>query len=266
MAAVVVWLVFYGPVSAVTSVILLCTGIACVEYDRLFFAGETSPAALRQLRMFLLVGFTLLAIPRGTEAAWIAIWLSLIVIAVRHVIKSERRNRFDESVQNVSLEVMGYFYVLGLLGFLLPILEIGRPWLMFLFLVVFLGDTAAYFVGMKLGKHRLAPHISPKKSIEGAVASVVASVAVGVAWCYGVLHEDLSSALSLQIITFCPILSALAQTGDLFESMLKRSRTIKDSGSLLPGHGGILDRVDGLFLSAPLFYFYLRFILGGGAM
>jgi len=268
VAAVVIWLVFYGPLSLITSVILLCAGLGYLEYDRIFFSTETGPTQIRQLRMFLLIGLTLLAIPRGSEAAWIAVWISIMVLTVRHVIKSEKRNQFDLSVSSYSLEVTGYFYVLGLLGFLLPYLHLngGRHWLMFLFLIVFVGDSAAYFIGMKWGKHRLAPHISPKKSIEGALAAVVASLVIGIAWSVGVLQEEVTSSLSLKLISFCPILSALAQTGDLFESMLKRSRTIKDSGSLLPGHGGILDRVDGLFLSAPIFYFYLRYVLNLGGL
>ncbi len=264
VALTVLWLIFRGHMSLITSVVLLCTGLGYVEYDRLFFNEElSSPPVLRQLRMFFILSFSILAIRRGPEPAWIAVWLSIAVLAVRQVLDSERRNQFERSVAVFGLEVLGYFYLLGLFGFILPVLEMqeGRLWLLFLFLIVFLGDTAAYFVGMQWGKHRLAPHISPKKSIEGAIAAVVTAALVGFFWVVGVMKTDPLSSFGVKVIFFTPVLSLLAQAGDLFESMLKRSRTQKDSGNLLPGHGGILDRVDGLFLATPIFYFYLKFLL-----
>jgi phosphatidate cytidylyltransferase len=127
--------------------------------------------------------------------------------------------------------------------------------------MVFLGDSIAYFVGMRFGKHRLAEKLSPKKSIEGAIGGGVASVGAALFWLH-VIQPTISREWYWKMILFSVIGGMLAQFGDLFESLLKRSQQIKDSGQFLPGHGGILDRVDGLAIITPFFYFFLRFVLG----
>lgn len=120
----------------------------------------------------------------------------------------------------------------------------GTP-LLLLFLCLWAGDTAAFFVGKSLGKYKLAPTISPNKTIEGAVANLIAASAVGLflaEWC------GLTQALGLAVGT---IIGLAGQMGDLYESAWKRSLGIKDSGNLLPGHGGLLDRFDSLLFAAP---------------
>lgn len=132
--------------------------------------------------------------------------------------------------------------------------EFGREALLFVLAIVVASDTAQYYVGTWLGKHRLAPAISPKKSVEGAVAGLVAGAAIGVAlgtvaWpSLGVLPR---AALGL-------VLAGLGIGGDLFESLLKRSAGIKDSSALIPGHGGVLDRLDAFLLVVPAFYVFLH--------
>ncbi|MFM8313069.1 MAG: phosphatidate cytidylyltransferase, partial [Deltaproteobacteria bacterium] len=152
----------------------------------------------------------------------------------------------------------------GLFGFVVPFLEIpghGKDYLLLLFLIVFIGDSAAYFVGMKWGRRPLASKVSPKKTIEGAVAAVVASVAVTGVWMGWIYEGVVDQSFVLRLILVTPVISVLAQLGDLFESVLKRSQGQKDSGVFLPGHGGILDRVDGLAFSTPVFYFYVTRVL-----
>ena len=114
--------------------------------------------------------------------------------------------------------------------------------LLTLFLIVWLADIAAYFIGTWFGKHKLAPSISPKKTIEGAVGSlVVVGIVIGL-----IFHSVLWVVLAL-------ITVIAAIIGDLFESFMKRSAGVKDSGKLLPGHGGLLDRIDSLIFAAPVF-------------
>jgi len=127
-------------------------------------------------------------------------------------------------------------------------------------LVVFVGDTAAYFGGMTWGKRKLASEISPKKTIEGSFSALLASVVVTLLWTRFVYPEAMFPDNYWRIILAAPVLSLLAQLGDLFESVLKRSQMQKDSGSFLPGHGGILDRVDGLAFATPVFYFCLYYL------
>jgi len=149
----------------------------------------------------------------------------------------------------------------------------GAFHLLYLLLVVWAGDIFAYFVGKSMGRHFMAPRISPKKTWEGAVASVIASVAVG--WLLFHYALTLSSALLraglierrdglfgleqpglAPVIVLTIILNVAAQLGDLVESLIKRGARVKDSGAILPGHGGMLDRIDALLFAAPVLWYY----------
>ncbi len=147
---------------------------------------------------------------------------------------------------------------LGILGFgvlyfallisSLHYLQQADPWLVFLlFAVVWLGDTAAYYVGSKLGRHKMAPVISPKKSWEGAIAGFVTSVLAAAVWSWWRLGRIDPGVLAAAALT-----AVAAQIGDLVESMIKRGSGVKDSGTVLPGHGGILDRIDAMLFAAPV--------------
>jgi len=125
---------------------------------------------------------------------------------------------------------------------------------------VALGDSAAYLVGSRIGRHRLAPVVSPKKSWEGAVAGFLTALAVAAAWC-GLYGAELRPGL-LAVVAAS---SVAAQLGDLVESLFKRGAGIKDSSNLLPGHGGLYDRVDAILFAAPVFLLGL-WILGPGAV
>lgn len=111
-------------------------------------------------------------------------------------------------------------------------------------------DTVAYFFGMRFGKHKIWPKVSPKKSVEGSLAGLAASVIVAV--CFGLAFGSGKAALD-DYALLGVILGVMAQLGDFFESALKRSRSVKDSGSVLPGHGGVLDRVDSLLFVIPTY-------------
>ena len=121
--------------------------------------------------------------------------------------------------------------------------------LMMAFLIIWCGDSGAYFAGKGLGAHKLYPLISPKKTVEGAIGGLIASAAVG----YGMQEILLPDTSTLTVILAAVGGGALGQIGDLVESALKRSAHVKDSGSLLPGHGGVLDRLDGFLFAVPLF-------------
>jgi phosphatidate cytidylyltransferase len=148
----------------------------------------------------------------------------------------------------------------------------GAFWLLYLLLVVWAGDIFAYFVGRSLGRHLMAPRISPKKTWEGAAASLAASLLVG-SLLFSHARQISSFLLSLRLIErrdglfgenleLWPILlltvalNIAAQLGDLVESLIKRGAGVKDSGTLLPGHGGMLDRIDALLFAAPVLWFY----------
>ena len=133
------------------------------------------------------------------------------------------------------------------LGFLVLI---PRELVLTLFTIIWVGDTAAYYGGRAFGRHLLAPKVSPKKTVEGAAAGLIGSVVAGLVAAF-VLGES-----NLQMAGISGATAIAGQLGDLAESMLKRSAGVKDSSSILPGHGGILDRLDSLFFAAPLFYWF----------
>jgi phosphatidate cytidylyltransferase len=127
----------------------------------------------------------------------------------------------------------------------------GRAWLLIAVLAVWAYDSGAYLVGRRYGRHHFIPAISPGKTLEGVAGGVVATVVVTILT-LGLAGQPLLGALLLG-----PLVAVAAQAGDLVESMLKRAASVKDSGHLIPGHGGMLDRVDSLLFAVPAAYFYL---------
>ena len=147
---------------------------------------------------------------------------------------------------------------LGILGFGIPYfaapiaslhqLQRADPWLVFLLMaIVWLGDTAAYYVGSRIGRHKMAPTISPKKSWEGAAAGLVTSLIAAAVWSIARL-----GGLDPALLGVAAVAAVAAQVGDLVESLIKRGVGVKDSGSVLPGHGGVLDRMDAMLFAAPV--------------
>ncbi len=258
-AAFAISLVLWAPAPWLLVVLLTCAGLSTLEFDRLFFSTKSRS---RQTRILFLVLLSILTLRSAPEMAWVFFWLPLLVLSAQHVVQANTKGNFEQSIRDLSIELLGIIYVICMLGFLLPIAESdhGREFLLLLFFLVFAGDTFAYFVGTLWGKHQLAVQISPKKSFEGAVGAVFGSYIFAGIWIGLVFSGEPSPQFLFQLAVLVPVISILAQMGDLFESMLKRSRSQKDSGAFLPGHGGILDRFDGLTLSAPAFYFYLRYL------
>lgn len=147
--------------------------------------------------------------------------------------------------------ILGFFY-LGLLPFfahqLVNLLN-GPIWFLTLLAVVFAGDIGAYLVGVSVGKKRIMPTVSPKKSLEGSLGGIVFSI-VAILICNQFLHQN---PLAMTALGFSA--AVVGQFGDLFESLLKRVAEVKDSGRIMPGHGGILDRIDGVLFASPVVLF-----------
>jgi len=134
----------------------------------------------------------------------------------------------------------------------------GQWWLLLLFASLWLGDTAAMFFGKSFGRHKLAPTVSPNKTVEGflggLVGYLVAAMVVRIFW--------LTDVATYHFVIIALLLGLFGQLGDLVESLWKRSLGIKDSSNIIPGHGGVLDRFDSLLFSAPVLYLYLRYVAG----
>ena len=132
---------------------------------------------------------------------------------------------------------------------------VGRQLLLFTLVVVWIGDSAAYFVGHAIGRMKMSPHVSPNKTWEGAVANLLGGLLVAVVFSYW-----MKIALP-HVLAMAALGSVAGQVGDLFESAFKRSAGVKDSGTLLPGHGGMLDRIDALILAAPAVWYYFQWFV-----
>lgn len=171
--------------------------------------------------------------------------LAIILIAYRN-------KDLHEIFSSASAYTLGILYV-GLLPSLvikLLILSRGTNWLLLCLVVVFSGDIAAYFIGRACGKRKLMSAVSPSKTREGAIGGFIVATLLGTAFGYFALSYVPTGLLILA----CATSSLLAQSGDLFESLIKRVAARKDSGFLLPGHGGFLDRFDGVLFALPIFY------------
>jgi len=157
-------------------------------------------------------------------------------------------------------QLAGVLYIPVLLSYLVLIrngsASEGAVWIFFVVLVVFCGDIGALYAGTFLGKHKLHPALSPKKTIEGSMGGIAANILMGLTYKLFFMPQ-LSWGVSLM---FCVALGVAGQIGDLFESGLKRVANIKDSGGILPGHGGILDRIDAIMFAAPVAYFFKTYL------
>lgn len=188
---------------------------------------------------------------------WFFIFIPAICLIIFLIQFTKRDNR---AVLSIATILFGLVYVSWFLSFLIRIrsMPVGTEMLrkqliVFLILVTKSGDIGAYVIGTKLGRHRLIPRISPKKTVEGMLGGLAFSVFVSLA-CKGFLPTFPLSRLFILGL----VLGALAQIGDLSESLIKRDCVVKDSGKTLPGLGGVLDTIDSVLFTAPIFYFYLR--------
>ena len=161
-------------------------------------------------------------------------------------------------VEMVARHILGIIYIPLFLSCLVLIRNdtYGIVWIFFLLTLVFAGDTGAFYVGRVFGQHKLCPAVSPGKTIEGAIGGLAATLGAGLIFMNCFLK---SLPLGSSILFFLSI-GVVGQVGDLFESELKRYADMKDSGSILPGHGGILDRIDALLFAAPVAYFFKGYI------
>lgn len=192
------------------------------------------------------------------ESYSVPLWLFavLFTIAARVFIKERSMEEFL-----LSLTVLVYPLPFYALLFILCMAEQSMLLILCAFACPLLGDSLAYFIGTLFGKHKLCPNISPKKTVEGAVASLFGSVIAGVI--IYILGPYLNSGGSARLVTLCVaglLCGVLGQLGDLFASAIKRYVGIKDFGKIFPGHGGIMDRLDSVLFCAPIIYAF--FILG----
>ncbi len=216
-------------------------------------------------RGILIVGAILLSLVSGvygqTEGLWLlsaliltsTVWV--VIIASRGPVSQLKAHSTETAALGLGLIYVGYFP-----GFVLAIRKESDliPWLLVFFLIQWVGDSAAYFVGRSFGKRKLAPSISPGKSWEGVTAGFVGVMVLGMV--ARVLSPGFYQLPATGFFFLLAIVFLVSVVGDLFESLIKRAADVKDSGHFLPGHGGFMDRFDGLVLSAPVMYAGIKFL------
>lgn len=194
----------------------------------------------------------------GTTGQWgftLAMSLSLMVWRLVHILWEKRRSveqTFSETIRDLAAASFVIVYLPLTLSFSILLLKHDPVWVLAFVIPVALIDTFGYLVGRKLGRHKLAPGVSPKKTWEGLLASIVAGVGSSVALVVFVAHQPWWAGLIL-----AALLILAAVFGDLAESLIKRDLGIKDMSSLLPGHGGIMDRLDSLLPAALVTYVFV---------
>lgn len=181
--------------------------------------------------------------------------LFIPVVFLFSVMGMTGRMELREASLDVSHKTLGLVYLALPLSFLplITVLVDGEWWLMFLLVVVWANDTCAYLTGKFLGRHKLSPEISPKKTLEGAAGGIIGGAVAAVVFAYfAMLGPEAWMVFALSVV-----IGIIAMIGDLAESFYKRSAGVKDSGTIFPGHGGVLDRIDSLIFVIPLLFFYL---------
>jgi phosphatidate cytidylyltransferase len=197
------------------------------------------------------------------DMLWLIQTVLIVFIPGTLIAAALRGAPYEKMLASAGATILGVLYVVFLGGHLVALRtgftqEVSADLLSFFFLVLMGADTAAYYVGKTFGKHKLAPSISPGKSWEGVVAGLVASLLMAALAHYWFFRE-----LPLKIaLPLAAVMTGLGIFGDLTESALKRGAGMKDAARILPGHGGILDRLDSLLFNAPLIYYFGRFYFG----
>lgn len=256
----VLLIALYVGLEAVALVLALVAGLAGIEVFRLLRAAGYPSLALFgtaiAIALVLQAGF----VPEA-EKGMILVAIGAVLAGVGSLVRTDPRDGLVAWIATV----FGALYV-GLLAFVLHVATLApaipasaplapineeRGWILLLVLGVWSYDTGAYLVGSQIGRHRFLTHISPSKSIEGLVGGLIACTVVVALMLAGLGQPPIGAIL------LGPLLGLAAQAGDLAESMLKRAAGAKDSGTLIPGHGGILDRIDSFLFAGPVVALYV---------
>ncbi len=236
-------LVIFASLGAIIILAALAAGLCMWEYTRMCLPGPWNTRSLAGLVLAAGVALSTLAGPAAVAGGLLLALALMAAVCLAGGGEPARR------LQELQARLWGVIYAGGLMACLLLVLirPGGRPLILFLLLTVVAADTGAYFSGHLLGRHQMAPRLSPGKTLEGLAGGLLA----------GSLAAGVYAALLLPDTGFVPglvlglVMAGFSVLGDLLESVLKRASGVKDSGGILPGHGGLLDRLDGILMAAP---------------
>lgn len=257
-------LLIYLGGAAFTLFVTLILCLAAWEYTRLFrAAGAQAPGPL------VIGGVALLALGRAWDGfASSPVLISLVILAAMsyHLIAYERGR--DQAATDFGVTLAGVIYIGWLGAYLISLRDLpeGFWWFLLVLPGVWLADSGAYFVGRAFGRHRLSPRLSPKKTWEGYLAGILIGVpgTAGLVFLWDIWAGRDFTISPFQGALLGLLLSTLPTLGDLGESLIKRQAGVKDSGSLLPGHGGVFDRIDSWLWGALIGYYFILWVVGPG--
>lgn len=246
--------VYAGSDALFSAIIILIILVGVYEYHQIAFgAGH-----LREKAQGMAIGLMIPVTVYFGDMQMLLAVLSFAVLFVFFVyLLRIKEDHFD--IRPVAKLVLGFMYVPLMMSYFILIrrLDQGVLWIFFLLVLAFSGDVTAYYVGKNIGKKKLLPHVSPNKTVEGTIGLIIGSTA-GCVIFKAIFFPALPVVHAAALGFFGGI---LGQLGDLCESAMKRSSGVKDSGMILPGHGGILDRLDCLIFIAPFVYYYYIFLI-----
>jgi phosphatidate cytidylyltransferase len=277
---IVMLLVLRAPVPVLAVVAAAVAMITVQEFLKLTEGYGVQPLRLPTYifvgLLFLLLAVTAVETPQVSALKFVlGVGFAAAIAPFVFLTIAMRRAQMSGAYPAAAASAFAFVYIALPMAMLVQLRQhwAGAFWLLYLLLVVWAGDIFAYFVGRSVGRHLMAPRISPKKTWEGAAASLAASLVVGILlFSHALQISSLLLRLGLierrdglfglekpelwPIIPLTVVLNIAAQLGDLVESLIKRGAGVKDSGAILPGHGGMLDRIDALLFAAPILWFY----------
>lgn len=248
--AVLIGIYFFGETDGLYAICTFAVLAALREFMRLAFPKATTSLLLRGT-FFVVAVAVYIRMAFGSETSLASLVFGAVVFLTVALTTVQSREDLNPVLRVQSFGLMGLLYCAAMPALTVRLLHLpqGDVWLFGLLAIVFSGDTMAYLVGKQFGKRRLLEAVSPKKSVEGAWGGLLGSGIAGYALSYFVTGQSSLALIGIAIAT-----GLFAQAGDLFESLLKRVADVKDSGTMMPGHGGVLDRLDGVYFASPVYF------------
>jgi phosphatidate cytidylyltransferase len=247
MIPVFVWVILFAPFEAFRAALVIVGALAYLEFHQLARACGSGGAVLEPA-LGIVGGIALLYSPEPT--------LAILLTAVAAMALALRSQDLKDALPASAALVLGVLYIFGAWRAAVELRAMSAHWLMLAMLLSWAGDTFAFYTGKAIGRHKLAPRISPAKTVEGSVGSVLGAMLAGFLYA----HYLIPSATLTQVLVASAVGNVAGQLGDLCESAFKRGAGVKDSGTLLPGHGGWLDRIDSSLFALPVVYACLRWL------
>lgn len=241
-------------------VVCLIASLGCIyEYSRLTFQRENALFHI-QASYIALSAAVFFVTSAGAENLILLVTAGASVLLMAMILMTVRQaDDLSHALKLQSFGILGFLYCGIFPGLAVRTLffEGGMTWLFSLLVIVFSSDTCAYLTGRALGRRKLLEAVSPKKTIEGSIGGLLGAGIAGIV--LGTLFFPDTPILLMAALGL--VTGGFSQVGDLFESLIKRVADVKDSGSIMPGHGGFLDRLDGVLFAAPVFYILTRFLI-----